>query len=541
MTLATPTAPRSAAPRPEPAAARTGAPRDGREALWRAAAALVVVLGIATRLPFMTRTLYAFDSANFALAVQDFYNVAFHQPHPPGYPLYVGIAWVLNLAVHDANRSLVLEGILLGAVGLASTLLLGRALFGRAVGLTAGVLLLFTVGFWGYAEVAYAYVGLAAEMALLALLAEQVIAGRERLVLALGAAWAVSLGIRWDGAIFCAPLALWALLTVSWRLRLATVAIAAAIIAAFAIPMVQLSGGLTVYLKAVNDYLHVWAPQSSYLPGQSNGGGATLASYNLNFLVDYSRQMLGIGLLLSLYYAVRAFGPASLATDHRARFLLLWIVPPLLTYVFGHLGEAGYVLSLAPAAAVLAARALDQLRGEIALAASVLRARGPRARWLPSPAALGTGTAAVLGLLVVGWNVHAFLRGVGPGRLPDLRAHDATTAADVAFLRAQPAASTLVLSHDIFRQIHFYLPGYENVESFDEYVPNWQQARVTTPLSPSVARIVILEGPVSVPPADAARLREVQLSRQPLVRVWVMDARGARAVVHGYHFVSLVF
>jgi len=38
------------------------------------------VASVVSRLPFMTQTLYAFDSANYALAVRDFYNVAFHQP-----------------------------------------------------------------------------------------------------------------------------------------------------------------------------------------------------------------------------------------------------------------------------------------------------------------------------------------------------------------------------------------------------------------------------------------------------------------------------
>src|ERR1051326_413086 len=89
---------------------------------------VLVVATVVTRLPFMTQTLYAFDSANYALAVRDFYNVAFHQPHPPGYPLYVLFAKVIDLAVHDANRSLVLEGIAWSAVGVACTIALGRAM-----------------------------------------------------------------------------------------------------------------------------------------------------------------------------------------------------------------------------------------------------------------------------------------------------------------------------------------------------------------------------------------------------------------------------
>src|SRR5579859_3537961 len=86
------------------------------------AAALLVVATVASRLPFMTQTLYAFDSANYALAVRDFYSVAFHQPHPPGYPLYVFFARGIDLLVHDANRSLILEGIGWSALAVACTI-----------------------------------------------------------------------------------------------------------------------------------------------------------------------------------------------------------------------------------------------------------------------------------------------------------------------------------------------------------------------------------------------------------------------------------
>src|SRR5439155_12990886 len=49
----------------------------------------LAVLALAMRLPFRMQTLYAYDSANYAYALRDYYNVAHHHPHPPGYPLYV--------------------------------------------------------------------------------------------------------------------------------------------------------------------------------------------------------------------------------------------------------------------------------------------------------------------------------------------------------------------------------------------------------------------------------------------------------------------
>jgi hypothetical protein len=486
----------------------------------------------------MTRTLYAFDSANYALAVRDFYNVAFHQPHPPGYPLYVFFAKVINFVVNDANRALVAEGIIWSAIAVGCTTLLGKAMFGRTVGLLGGLLLFATVGFWGYGEVAYPYVALAGETAALALLAHEVIAGRRRLVLLLAVVWAVSLGVRWDAAIFCLPLAIWAVWNVSWRLRFASCALAALIVVAFAVPMIALTGGWDAYRQAIADYLRVWSPQSAYVVGDFAAGGDAQASYNLNFLVNYLRQMLGVGLLLVVYLFGRRFAPAALAADYRSRFLGLWVAPPLLVYVFAHLGEPGYVLSLAPQAALLVALAVVDLRDEAAQVTRVLQARGWR--WLPPPRALGFATASLLTLVIVAWNVQAFARGVGPGRLPDLRAHDATTQAQVNFIAQQDAATTFVLAHDIFRQLHYYVPQYQSELLFSEYVPDFQTALTRTALPTGTSKIVVLDSPLKVPPEDQAAVSEVVLSEQPRVSLWLVNPQGATAVEHGYQFLRLI-
>ncbi|MCA1644932.1 MAG: glycosyltransferase family 39 protein [Chloroflexi bacterium] len=440
------------------------------ELFWLAATALVVVT-IVSRLVFMTQTLYAFDSANYALGVRDFYNVAFHQPHPPGYPLYVFFARGIDLVVHDANRSLILEGIAWSALAMAATIALGRAMFGRTAGLLGGLLLLCTVGFWGYGEVAYPYVALAGETATLAWLAHSVLTGHHRSILLLGLMWAISAGVRWDAAVFCLPLGLWALWTVPWRLRWATVSLAAR-------------------------------------------------------------------LVLVLYLVGKRFGPAHLAADYRSRFLGLWIVPPLLVYVFAHLGEPGYILSLAPAASMLIGLAILDLRAELVQLGGVLHARGWR--WLPPPRLIGLGGAALLSLAILGWNVQAFARGVGPGRLPDLRAHDATTGAQIDFVRQQPVATTIVLAHDIFRQLHFYIPGYRSELLFSEYVPDFTTARTRTELPAGTEQIVVLDSPLQVAPEDAGRVHEVVVRDEPRVSVWLVDAQGASAVEHGYHFLRLL-
>lgn len=272
--------------------------------------------------------------------------------------------------------------------------------------------------------------------------------------------------------------------------------------------------------------------------GDYAAGGETQAGYNLNFLINYLRQMLGVGLLLVLYVFGKRFGPASLASDYRGRFLALWVVPPLVIYVFAHLGEPGYVLSLAPAAAILIALAIGDLRAEVRALVQVLRARGWA--WLPSARFLSGAAALALATAIIGWNVQAFVRGVGPGRLPDLRAHDATTSAQIAFIASQPKAGTLVLSHDIFRQLKYYVPSYAADLLYSEYVPNFQTARVQTDLAPGTDQVIVLDSPLQAAPEDAARVRQVVLRDAPRVTVWVVDTRGARAIEHGYQYVRLL-
>ncbi len=196
------------------------------------------------------------------------------------------------------------------------------------------------------------------------------------------------------------------------------------------------------------------------------------------------------------------------------------------------------MLSLAPATSILIALAIADLRDETAQLTNVLRARGWR--WLPPARLVGLGVAGLLGGAIVGWNVQAFARGVGPGRLPDLRAHDATTGAQVEFVRQQPTATTVVLAHDIFRQLHFYVPAFRSELLFSEYVPDFQNVRTRTELPAGTEELVVLDSPLQVGPDDADRVREVVLRDRPRVSVWVVDARGAVAVEHGYRFLRLV-
>src|SRR5438093_8436611 len=72
---------------------------DAPKRRWReggeASVALLAVVFLSFHLPYLPASLEDLDSINFALGVREF-DVAQHQPHPPGYPVFIFVAKAAN-------------------------------------------------------------------------------------------------------------------------------------------------------------------------------------------------------------------------------------------------------------------------------------------------------------------------------------------------------------------------------------------------------------------------------------------------------------
>ena len=81
-------------------------------------ASLVVLAAffLAVHLPYLPKSLEDLDSINFALGLRQF-DVAQHQPHPPGYPVYVVVASIVRGIVRDEARALGLVSVVAGTLG----------------------------------------------------------------------------------------------------------------------------------------------------------------------------------------------------------------------------------------------------------------------------------------------------------------------------------------------------------------------------------------------------------------------------------------
>jgi hypothetical protein len=85
-------------------------------------------------LPYLPSSLEDLDSVNFALGIRD-YDVAQHQPHPPGYPVFILLAKAVHAVVPSEATALALVSVIAGALGVLAMALLFRRFEGaRAPG-----------------------------------------------------------------------------------------------------------------------------------------------------------------------------------------------------------------------------------------------------------------------------------------------------------------------------------------------------------------------------------------------------------------------
>ena len=512
-----------------------GAKHFSGSLLWWAAG--LAALTLITRIPLRSTQLFAWDSANFALALQH-YNVAWHQPQPPGYILYVAAARLVHVVVADANAAYVWLSVVASVGAVWCVVLVGGRLFGAPTGILGGLVLTTSSLFWGQGEVAYPYAFLALFSPLVVLLALQNRNGDRDTTLIGAAVLAIAGGFRPELVPFLLPLWLWG----AWRRPrwrwLAGLGLLAVLIAAWYVPMIWLSGGWQTYQTASGGYF-------LYFLRATSGFGKLLLAVleNTRTLVGYTYNGLGLALLPLLYIAGRFFAPPRLVSDTRAQVLGLWLAPPLAFYLLIHIGNPGYLLSFLPALCLLTAHGTLILAQDTAQALRLARPSGlPLSTWWRG----GRGVRPATGLiaLIALSNAALFLMADGEGRLREIRAIDRILSKQVAAIKTQfPAASTLILAYDRSRQLRYYLPDHRIDLLFTApvagrgYDPSryWEHRRTLT-VPPGVTHVLLpdLGENTSEQPGTVRRL-----DLGDGVDLLVAEVASGDTVRYGYRYVAV--
>jgi len=354
------------------------------------AASTLALITLASRWPYRARMLYNWDAVQLALALREF-DVAKHQPHPPGYLLYVGLGRLLNATIGDASLAYVALAMLFSGATTFVVYWLARSLHGRTTALASALLLAVSPLFWFYGSVGLTYAGEAFGASLVALLALGALRGSTAQLYWGALVLGLVGGFRPSVLVLLFPLWLAAAaygIRSARRLLAACALIAGAVLAWF-LPLVWLSGGLGPYLAASSQlYSTVVLPTSVF------GGHLETTLRQARHLLE--SVAVGLGPLAAAVCALPVYVRRR-GWRREDWFLLGWIAPPAVFYTLVHFGQAGYVLTFLPALVILLSRALVE-----AAAAGSERLRRPEWRW-----ALTAAAVAPLLLINTGFFVNA--------------------------------------------------------------------------------------------------------------------------------------
>ena len=301
--------------------------------------------------------LYNWDAVQFALALREF-DIAKHQPHPPGLSAYVGLGRLVNATIGDPSQAYVALAMLFSAATTFVVYWLARALYGRATALAAAALLAVSPLFWFYGSVGLTYAGEAFGASLVALPRPRRPAGpRGHLYLGALALGLVG-GLRLSVLVLLFPL--W--LAASGRIRrhprrragsASRARVLAAAVLSWFLPLVWLSGGPAAYLAASRQlYASVVLP-TSVLGGRPRHHAPPGAVPPGVGGVGPRPPRRSPCSRCRVYVRRRGWRPRSGSCSAGS-------CPPAVFFALVHFGQAGYVLTFLPALVILLSRALSR-------------------------------------------------------------------------------------------------------------------------------------------------------------------------------------
>ena len=326
---------------PEPSIAITSAHRDEQVVNSRRHRVidltLLSVLVLATRIAFRSHYLYDIDSVNFALGIRRF-DPAVHQPHPPGYFLYVSLGRAANLLFHDVNSALVAVSITAGCGALFTIYALAYNWYGQRAALFAGLIFTFSPLAWFHGTVALTYGVEQFFSGLAGYFLWRVYDGAQRFVVPAALTVGAAAGFRPSFLLFLGPLMLFAFARSRRLSLLAGAALLGVTLAAWFFPMISMSGGFHAYSSALLSLGRV-AP-------------AKATVFNSNPAVSLARliSIAGIYLLCFGCAGAAVFRGGGVIARRTKIFIWMWVAPGLMffTLVFLLFVNSGYLLVISP-------------------------------------------------------------------------------------------------------------------------------------------------------------------------------------------------
>lgn len=399
---------------------------------------------VLTRIPFASHLLYHLDSVQYALAL-DLYDIHLHQPHPPGYFVYILLGRLARFIVDDPNLALVSLSVLFTAGCVVIVHQLARDMFGAPCALIAALFALTSPNLWFHGVVALNY-GLESFFSVaIAYLCWKIVAEKNHTSwLLLAIILALSGGIRQNTPVFLFPLVIYSCRRLPLRLLLLGGITFSIVTLGWFVPMINATGGWSTYIAAFRELWHFNTGNNSVF---DHGLGKLLV--HAYTLLNFVTCGIGAGVVILPFcgYIIVRRHNVEWINKEKLFYFVVWIAPAFLFYllIFIHPANPGYALVFTPPLYILLAKSVEYLDHELS---SLLR-------WHWN---------IVITLIVITTNLYLFLFSTYPISAYIIRKHDQDLTIMINHLKKfDPATTALFVGPYIFygyRQIMYYLPEY---------------------------------------------------------------------------------
>jgi len=335
-------------------------------------------LTVASRIPFICKYLFDWDSILLARALDGFYIPA-HRPHPPGYIFSVLSAKLLYF-IFDANTAYIVLGIFFAAITAIFIWRIMDRFVPTTVAFLAALIWITSPLSWFWSSVSATYIISPAFAALLMWFSVKFDSSRRPVFYSfmVGLTVGIASGFRQDLTLLLGVPTIWFIFT---KLEYGFSRIFLSVLAGFALPFAVWFGLSSANCGGVSEYIDIVRGQF----GVSVGGGKFGQA---SFRIMLGLKRLVAGLLLgggaAILPAVAAIivRPITIIKslwESKSRspgMFLIMIAFPVLFFVFVFLAKSGYVLILLPPTIVVSIICIHNslLRGKTGFSTRLLLA-----------------------------------------------------------------------------------------------------------------------------------------------------------------------
>jgi hypothetical protein len=419
-------------------------------------------LTIITRIPFTSRLLYHMDSGHFALALEK-YDITVHQPHPPGYFLYVMLGKLSNYFIRDANSTFISISIVFSGLTIVAVYYLGREIYDKKIGLLGAIFAFTSPNLWFHGEVALSYVVEAFFSTVVAFLCWRIYRGEHKYIWLSAIVLGMAGGLRQNTIVFLLPLWLFSIRDVPIKKIILSIGLLGLICLLWFIPMVWMTGGWNAYSGAFRE---LWLFNTGHISVFERGWTSfkifSLALLNFTFC-SISVGIYLLGLAAYSFVRHRRFKYVDRA---KVYFFSFWALPSFFFYVtvFIHLANPGYVLIFLPALCILLVVSIGYLSNEFKKITN-------KDIYIP------------LVILVIVTNLYVFFFSSNQVSYREIKEHDYELSIMLQNINLYDPTKTAVFVWKPyifygFRQIMYYLPEFR-VYQIDKTISSTGEARKT--------------------------------------------------------------